>query len=327
VQVCPNSIETSPYDLKTLRSVYSPMGFPVEIETNSPDVLEAANIAWARYPQLTESSPVRIRIEVTDPADAVPRSFDPAGTTFDAEWMYIRPGERSENYARANLAEGWAAVTVSAESAANSDYLNYYFLEPLAYLLLAPTHFAFAHASCVALNGRAVVLCGDAAAGKTCLAFACARRGWTYVSGDATHFLNRPGEFTVAGRPFSIRFRPTARDLFPELQAWPTVLRPNGRACIEAETTKLGVPTALRATASHVVFLERKPGGMARTEPVSPDEAARRLDGSVFFGDEHIQRNQRETLHRFATLPAIRLIYSDFAGAESVLRELVAGNV
>ena len=241
------------------------------------------------------------------------------------------------NRAKGNLAQGWGEIHLTGDTASDFDYVNYHFLKPLAYLLLAPPHFAFVHAACIARNGRAIVLCGDATAGKTCLAFACARKGWTFLSGDATHLLHysslhqpglhQPGEFSVAGRPFSIRFRESARELFPELNAQPAKVRPNLKPSIEVDTRKLNLSTALRARVDHFVFLDRRPDGPARMETISGDETKRRLDETVFFGDETIRLNQRATLHSFASLPSVRLTYSDLHDAEAKLRGLLPDGV
>ncbi len=245
----------------------------------------------------------------------------PADVSFDGDWMTVDHGPNA--YAKANLAEGWAEITLPVTRAAQVDYVNYHFLEPIAHLLLAMPHYAFAHGSSIALNGQALVLCGEAEAGKTCLAYACARAGWTFLSGDATHFLHKSGEFAVAGRPFSIRFRESARDLFPELRAWPSEVRPNGKRSIEVGTAKLNILTALRARASHLVFLERKARAKVTIEPMTADEAFERLNIHVFFGGEGIRAAQRATLHRYAMLSCVRLIYSDLQEAEVALRALI----
>jgi hypothetical protein len=305
--------------------VFYPMGFPVEIETAAPEIIAAAAMAWSRYSRVSEEQePVRIRAHIShndsherDIGGPAPR------VAFDGAWMSIvRSGA---DYARADLSSGTAEIRVTRDVASDAAYFNYHFLKPLTYLLLAPRHFAFVHASCVARDGRAMILCGDAFAGKTCLAFACARRGWTFLSGDATHLLHESSDFSVVGRPFSIRFRESAKALFPELAAWPAALRPNGKASVEVETDRLGLQTALRARASHMVFLERNAAGAARIAPVTPDEAIRRLDQSVFFGDAAVRRRQRATLAHFASLPAVRLAYSTLDDAEGALRELSAG--
>jgi len=300
--------------------VFYPMGFPVEIETQAPDIIAAAEQAWSRYSRVSDGKPVRIRVTVSDERKS---AAETPRVEFAGPWMSIL--RSSADYARANLSSGAAEIRVTRDVASDSAYFNYHFLKPLAYLLLAPWHFAFVHASCVARNGRAMMLCGDALAGKTCLAFACAQRGWTFLSGDATHLLHDSPDFSVAGRPFSIRFRESAKTLFPELATWTAVMRPNGKASIEIETDRLGLKTALRAPGSHLVFLERNTAGIAQIASMTTDEALRRLDHAVFFGDAAVRQRQRATLAHFASLPAVRLTYSTLEGAEAALRELSLG--
>ncbi len=55
--------------------------------------------------------------------------------------------------------------------------------------------------------------------GKSSLAYACACRGWTYVSDDASSLLRSGTERKVIGNSRLFRFRPAAVDLFPELRA------------------------------------------------------------------------------------------------------------
>jgi hypothetical protein len=297
--------------------MFYPMGFPVEIETDAPEVLAAAEHAWSRYSRVSAGEPVRIRVMVSygrETAGATPHAV------LDGSRLLIVQSEM--NCAQADLSRGTAEIRLTRDVAADPAFINYHFLEPLTYLLLAPRHFAFVHAACVALNGRAMLLCGDASAGKTCLAYGCARRGWAFLSGDATHLLHDSADFAVVGRPFSIRFRESAMTLFPELAVYPAVVRPNGKASIEVETDLLGLRTVPCATASHIVFLKRRAAGAARICSLSEEKAIRRLDEAVFFGDAGIRERQRTTIARFASLPAVRLEYSTLEGAEAALREL-----
>ncbi len=297
--------------------MFCPMGFPVEIETDAREVVAAAECAWSRYSRVSASDPVRIRVVVAEgreTAGEAPR------VEFADAWVSVVGSPK--NYARGNLSLGTGEIHLTRDVASETAYFSYFFLKPLTYLLLAPRHFAFVHASCVALDGRAMILCGDAFAGKTCLAYGCARRGWTFLSGDATHLLHDSADFSVVGRPFSIRFRESAAELFPELAEWPAMVRPNGKASIEIGTDRLGLQTTLRARASHLVFLERSAAGGARVSEIAAEEAMRRLDEAVFFGDAAIRERQRATLAHFASLPAVRLEYSTLEGAEAVLRGL-----
>ena len=196
------------------------------------------------------------------------------------------------------------------------------------YLMIETAHLSAVHASCVALNGRAVLLCGDAGAGKTSLAYACTRKGWTYLSDDATHIVRGRRDRTVVGRPFRIRFRESSRHLFPELNRFTPELRPNGKLDIEVETSALGMKVALESNAACIVFLDRAGEAAApRVAPFARSEAARRLQKTMCYGDERVRAEQRRTLMEFLQSPVVELTYGNLDGAEGMLRSLVESGV
>jgi hypothetical protein len=140
-------------------------------------------------------------------------------------------------------------------------WLQYHFLDALAFQLITSAHLTPIHASCVARGGRATLLAGNSHAGKSSLAYACARRGWTYVSDDSCPLLRRcAAERLVLGTPHSLRLRPDAPKLFPELADIPTTLRGNGKHVLQIPTSSLQIDTAPTAKAARFVLLDRREG-------------------------------------------------------------------
>jgi hypothetical protein len=230
-----------------------------------------------------------------------------------------------ENFAVADLAGAFGFAWLTRDVAADSAYCRYYFLEPLVYITLSALHVTPLHASCIALNDCAVVLCGDSGAGKTSLAYACARRGWQYLADDAAHIVRSSHDHSVVGRPYTIRFRESARWLFPELNRFTSSRRPSGKIDFEIETHELGLSIALKHPASHIVFLRRERScAAAHLRPFPREEAERRLAQVICFGNEQIRSEQRESISRFVTLPISELVYSDLESAELALRSLAA---
>jgi hypothetical protein len=304
-----------------LEAEYFPMGYRLHVATNSRQVHLIASRIWSRYPRLSAEPPVRLNVIVTSADGALP----PRAPAFRNREHRFSIVADSGNFATADLRSG----TGFAYFADNvpSDYLRYQFLEPLAYMLIAAPYLVYTHAACVALDGRGVLLCGDSGAGKTCLAFACARKGWTFLSGDATGIVRGRDDRRVLGRAFEIRFRETARHLFPELERYPRSIRPNGKDDIEIDPRDLGLSCALEGRASQIVFLERSPQPlMAVAEVYSRDEALRQLELAICLGDESSRREQLKTLEALVALPVHRLRYHDMDSAERVLRSLVMGH-
>lgn len=295
-----------------------PMGHPLRLATNAGSILSAAVHLWQGYPRLYDRPAVRMSIIVG--ANRSPLS--PAPVFRGREHLMSVIADQN-NFATADLRSGCAFVMLN--SSAHPDYVRYHFLEPLAYVLIAAKYLTFLHASCVALNGRSVLLCGDSGAGKTCLAFACARKRWTFITGDAAAIVRGRNDYKIIGRPFEIRFRPTARELFPELRTQPSAARPNGKADIELNPQELEITCALEGNVSHIVFLDRQNEfATASIESCSAEHALCRLDQAVCFGDERSRREQRQSLAHFTQLPVLRLRYSDFDTAERLLRSLVS---
>jgi hypothetical protein len=297
-----------------------PMGRPLRIATNSHAVIECARRLWERYPKLSAQGVVSLKIAVSD----TDREMAGGPPVLRGQDHLVSMVGGRNNFAAADLRGGNAFACFTRDVASHAAGLRYHYLEPLAYVLVAARHFTLLHASCVALNGRAIVLCGESGAGKTCLAFACALKGWTFLSGDAIAIVRSGADHRVAGRPFEIRFRREASRLFPQLAAVRRVLRPNGKADLETDPQELGLSCAVEAEARAIVFLDRVSGpATTALEPFPRDEAFERTRPSICFGDQALREEQTRALERFLTLPTHRLRYSMLDSAERVLRRLV----
>jgi hypothetical protein len=303
-----------------LRSRWYPVGFPLEVATNSAEIQQCAREAWGDFAQMSPAPPATLRIHVTQSgSDTLPNPAMPRG---QGHLISIVFGP--DHYAMCDVSRAYAFISLTEDAARNHEWTRYHFLEPLGWLLIDALHTAPVHASAIAFNGRAAILSGDSGSGKTTLAYACARQGWTFLSGDAVHLIRDQSGFEIRGRPAQIRFRESARELFPELATYPALVRPNGKADIEVSPCLLGVPATYCAEASQFVFLNRSIEPVPlRLVPCSRTEAFDRLTALIAFGDPDVQAAQRETIEHFLTLPLHDLHYSDTASAEIALRSLM----
>ncbi len=309
---------------------YYPMGVPVDIETNSAAVLRVAEQIWGGYPCLARttaltgvagSSGVKFRIAVSD-RDAIIAPFPsmPVG-----QGHLVTMVQGASNFAVCDLSTSFGFARLTRDVAGDSSWFRYHFLEPAVYVMISARYLSPLHAACVELNGRALVFCGNSGAGKTTLAYACATKGWKYLSDDATHIVRGRPDHAVAGRPLSIRFRETARNLFPELKAWTPERRPNGKLDLEIGTGDLGLATAFESKACGVVFLNRQnPGARPRIDPFPAADALEEFSKAICFGDDAMRAEQTETFRRFAELPIVELTYGNPDSAERALRALVS---
>jgi len=293
------------------------MGHPVELCSDVAEVIAIAAQLWERYPVLSDSEPVRLRVMVGPAGDHV--SPDPMPPRGQGNLLSIV--HSANDYAIADLSGGFGFAILSPATLATPNYFRYYFLEPLIYVMQAARHFLFVHGACIARDGRALVLCGNSGAGKTCLAYYCARQGWDFVSGDAVHVVRNCRDRTVIGRPYEIRFRKSAQQLFPELLPFPAERRPNGKTDLEVDTRLLEMPLCLSSPAKHIVFIERS--NRTELEKIPNSEAILNLEETICFGDARIRSEQHNTLSHFAGLPSWRLRYDDLHEAERCLASLI----
>jgi type II secretory pathway predicted ATPase ExeA len=301
-------------------SMLFPLGQALEAWTNSELVETALEDLWIRYPRLFDDAPMVLRIAASgerssaQAAMAVPRG--------QGHLVSMICG--SDNFAIADLSRGFGYGWITPDVAEDRSVLVRNFLEPIVYMMVSARHFAQVHASCVALDGRGVLLCGESGTGKTCLAYACARAGWQFISGDAIQIVRSSGGAHVVGRPWSIRFRESARRLFPELGRREAVRSAHGKIDIELDTAELGLETAVKTRADHVVLLNRVEGlAEPRFEGVCFDEAFAYLEQVVFYGDRELRQAQKRCLAELLQRPVLRLSYSNLSGAERALRRLL----
>lgn len=233
--------------------IVHPLGYPVEIVTCNQAVLAAAAKSWSSWPTLFDKPATRFEIDVHRRSGAP----DNPGFEAPAGWlMFLADGN---NFAAFDVESRTGYMVISESALRDEARFRHHWLEALVLTALDSVFFTPLHAACVARDGIGTLLCGDSGAGKSSLAYACARRGWTLVSDDAFHLAPGPERMGVGGSNL-IHLREPARALFPELNAWDTGAAPNGKQAIEIDATEKGFLTSRHAVASRCFFLRRRSG-------------------------------------------------------------------
>lgn len=303
-----------------------PYGFPASIASNSPAVLDAAQQSWGRCQKRFDERPVEVRCLVT--GSATPRYAMPPEPVVRAQNRLLIAVADTENFHCCDLVNGFASAWVTERVAANAEYFRYHFLEAMTYCLLDTLHLVAVHAACVALDGHGVLLAGDSGAGKSSLAYACARRGWTYTSDDSSSLVIRGQGRTVLGNPRLFRFRDTAGGLFPEFRGIVANRRGHGKPTIEVSTDLMPtIRTAVEAHADYVVFLNRKDAaaGPAELLPVPAEEALAGLFFSPWPPELPSLRERQAAVSRLLGADLYQMRYRDLDGAVDRLEQLVRG--
>jgi hypothetical protein len=306
----------------TLAAEFFPSGFRVVLKTNSPGVLAAAAECWSGYAREFDYDPVELHV-IVHPEGAL----SPEPSYRWQRHLFSVIGD-ADNFAVADLDRLFAFAFVSAKTAADHSWLRWFFVEAVAYTLLAQRHAVAVHGASVARNGLGILLCGPSGAGKSTLAFACAREGWTFISDDGTWLLPDSDKCEAVGRPREARFRPDAPRLFPELEGIAERARPNGKVGLEVRLKEFpGIRTATRCRIGCVAFLERNHGAAPGIVALPRKEAVERLlRDRPSYGAEVDARHER-TISRLVDRPAYRLRYDSLEDGIRLVARLADGAI
>ena len=290
-----------------LRRTFYPLGFAVEIITNDPEVLCAADESFGHRRLRHGSAGLQIRIGVDGNGGA---QCPPEPTRREYNHLYSLVAD-AENQALLDLRSYANFVWLNRGALKNRLYLRHNFLEKVVYLLLGASVVTDLHAGCVSKNGKGILLCGDSGAGKTTLAYACARAGWTYTSDDTSYLINRFSVPRVIGHAHRVRFRPAAKELFPELEYREITPRMEGKASIEVPMGELPpIDAATEATVSSVVYLNRYSGAAAALIPLPQRTATKRMCKELYSAGE-IRTKHEKILEKLASIPTFELQYCE----------------
>jgi hypothetical protein len=298
--------------------VLYPLGFPLLLKSNDAAVIRAAELSWGGCAQRFREDPIELRFLVSDCSTR----RKPPNAVFRAQSNLLAILADAHNFATCDLVDGFGFACLTKAAVLNREYLRQQFLEAMAYTLLDTSHVVALHAACVEKDGRGVLLAGDSGAGKSSLAYACTRRGWTYISDDATLLaLRRPGR-TVIGNPQAFRFRPSVTQLFPEIHA--TTKSRNGKPTMEIRTEHLAnIVTAHETDVDHIVFLHRAEVETPHLAPVSREDALRRLIQNPWPPELLIHEERVEAIERLLDARCHELTYMHLHPAIDLLEVMI----
>lgn len=301
-----------------LRTVCYPLGFAVEIATNHSGVLQAVKESWGEFRQRFDDPPARVNVIVAETGAA---AF-PASPVYRAQQHLLAIVSDPDNFAMSDLARGFGFCRLSPSVVEKRAWMRYHFLEGMIYPILTHQHLTPIHAACVVKDGRGLLLSGPSGSGKTTLAYACARRGWTFVTDDVSFLVRNRPDLVVLGKPHELRFVETAAELFPELADRSPTVDVRGQRLIEVRTATLaGVTTAVECLIDSVVFLRRPAAVFLRS--MDRDAAYLRLLAETPRLESSVHEAHQASLRRLLAAGAWEIGYRDLDEAVDALETLV----
>jgi hypothetical protein len=299
------------------RHTYSPFGFRLDLTSNSREVLAAANENWGMYEPEHDDPPLTVRVIVQPGGELSP----PPVHRMQGH-LHSAVASR-ENYALADLDALFAHAWVTERTVADHAWFRWFYLDAMAGTMLAQRHVVPMHSACIERNGVGVLLWGPSGMGKSTLAYACARAGWTFIADDSTILPQSRRDCVVTGKPHQARFREDAPRLFPEFDGFATRARPTGKLSIEVPMASFaGIRTAVRCEVKRMVFLDR--GKSSGLEKIGVESALEQMmQDSRSYGEE-IQARHERALRRLLHAPMYRLRYERLRDAIEALESLTA---
>ena len=301
------------------RRTFYPMGFGATIATNCETVIAAAESAWGQFKKMRDEPAVELRLAVSESlTDEKPPVRMPRGQGHLISFLHD-----AENFAVCDLRAGFGFGWLTTAVASDESYVRYHFVENSVLILIEARYLTAAHAACIDLDGKGVLLAGNCGAGKSTLAYTCAKRGWRFVCDDAAHLIRGTADRVIVGNPYQIRFRPHAMSLFSELSGNVPFERPTGKPSIELDTASLNLEIKEQTRADYLVFLNRAADAPQHLARYDKDEAFARLSQVICYGDESLRDEMRKSLRQLVTVPVYEMQYHDLDWAEQRLRSLV----
>lgn len=306
-----------------LHRTFYPLGFAVEIMTNDPDVLVAADESFGHRLRCRGHGALQVRIGISEGNDS---ECPPEPTRREYNHLYSLVAD-GDNQALLDLRTCTNFVWLNKSALNNKIYFRYNFLEKVVYLLLGASVVTDIHAACVSNNGKGILLCGESGAGKTTLAYACARAGWTYTSDDTCYLINDSDSPRVIGHSHRVRFRPEAKALFPELESRAVAPRMEGKPSIEMQFSDLPgfqISTTPEVAVHAIVYLNRSSSTNAKLTALPAGTATLRTCQELFSAGE-IREMHEARLQILSDVPTYELHYRELRDAMQELDLLAQG--
>jgi hypothetical protein len=303
-------------------AMFYPYGFAVRLRSNSATTLEAADRSWSTYRRRHDHPPLDIRLMLS-------KSSSPGCVeqpTFRSQGHLLSIVVDRENFASLDLNAGFAFGWATEATAQNQEYFRQCLLDVMIYPLLEVRHLITLHAACVMYQGKGILLAGDSGAGKSSLSYACARRGWTFVSDDASAFQRDAPDPKVIGHPQKFRFREPVGELFPEFRGLKSSIRAYGKPTIEVRTRTIDhITGAEESSVDAIVFLNRPAyeSGPPVLIPVSEEDAWNRLSFSVWAIQMPAFKERLAALKRLVAVPIYEIHYLELDPAIDLLERFI----
>lgn len=307
------------------RAAFPLLGIPLEIRSNSPDVIAAAEMAFGRWrnlpPDLIEAAPPAIVSVVVHPIHDGRKAGEERSFVYRVHDQCFL-GSDGANMLTAQYDRGRALAFIAPELLLREDELRQNVLQLLSLLLVTQHDRVPLHAGAVVHDGLAILLAGPSTAGKSTLCYACLRDGFQLLAEDAV-YVSRTPALRLWGLGGDIHLMPDAVRFFPELADVQARHQPTGKFKLTVDTGRFGPGRAVcHAERAVVCLVERHASAETLIEPIKPGEAIEALSANPEPGFD-LYEGRAAAAEAIAGKGAYRItVGHDLTSATAALRAL-----
>jgi hypothetical protein len=257
-----------------LRSMFSPLGVPLVVETNAPLLAERAQEVfghWNCTDADASAAGICLRLILHDVPESLPHTI-PAPLMRAQEGYFLLSLGQSQGFA--DRGAGLAVAFVTPALMAQPDLVNSCFVECPGLYLACGRRRAPLHAAGVEWAGQGVLLTGRDGAGKSTLAYACLRAGFQLLAEDIVYApeAQRCHTPTVWGDARHLHLLPDTIRFFPELRDAPFVQQLNGEVKLRVRVRDLDARVPItRMSVQGICSVGRAAGSGARLLAGDPE--------------------------------------------------------
>ncbi|MEZ4521074.1 MAG: hypothetical protein R3A46_05460 [Thermomicrobiales bacterium] len=256
------------------------LGIPITVETNDPRIERIARQAFGiRRDRADTSFEVRLRLLVHDVPEEP--SWRPVQPVLRAQGDYFYSAASRASVVSGDCRTGFAFGFISDRQADHEEHLRSTMVQAPFLWIATNRSLSAIHCAVVTLNGRSISLRGRQSAGKTTLAYAALRQGFSLLCEDVAFAWQTDAGIELRGLPWLLYLKPDAVRFFPELDGLEPLERYNGESKILVPIEEwFPDQTAQTAPIGPTVFVEREPDGRNVLEPIDRSEALERFEAT-----------------------------------------------
>ncbi len=282
-------------------------GATTEIRTNSESILAVAEECFPRLRERSSVCELRMRFWVDPDGGSQPPWPLPY---FRGLGHRIFGGFDSESSVIIDLQSRRISGRFSPALAADDNYWKRVVFPRLITAVAPAIGVAELHCACLSWNGCGLVLFGAPGAGKSTLALALARHGFSLLSEDWTYFSRCDADLAAWGLPTGVKLLPDAVRHFSELVQFETSIGLNGEEAYQTQPDRdFGISLAQCCRPKWLVLLDRKEEPAFDITMMSSAQAAEILCRDLLVQSPKVFDQQQRLVQRLVANGCLRLQY------------------